>query len=127
MGARKKNRSRFEHLGRFYHWYQDDWRVRICSEDKKFAVAYFMGDPWGDGPHLEVFGHEFPGIKRTEKRPVRLCVPPFVKKEFTKSLGAFVNAVIRWGIRPSHRLKRFERSSPRAERNAAPDSPRDSR
>lgn len=108
MGARKKKRTRFEYLGEYFHWYSDDWRIHVCSEDKKFAVAYFNGDPWGEGPHLEVYGERFPGIERDESRPVRLCVPNLVIDEWTKSLGAFVNALIRWSLRESHRLKYYE-------------------
>lgn len=108
MGGRKKKRARFEYLGDHYHWYHDDWRIRIYSEDKKFVISYFMGDPWGNKPHLEVRGELFPGIERDEPRPVRLCVPKFVTDEFTKSLGAFVNALIRWSLRETHRLKYYE-------------------
>ena len=109
MGARKKKRTRFEYLGEYFHWYHDDnWRVHVSSADKKFVIAYFMGDPFADGPHLEVHGQRFPGIERNEARPVRLCVPKFVTDEWTKSLGAFVNALIRWSLRKTHRLKYYE-------------------
>lgn len=69
MAARKKNRTRFEYLGRQYLWSYDDWRVRLCSEDKKLVVAFFMGDPFGMDRHLEVIGPEFPGIEPTERAP----------------------------------------------------------
>jgi hypothetical protein len=108
MGARKKRRTRFEYLGKYYHWYDDGWRVRICSEDKKFVIAYFIGDPWGDGAHLEVHGQFFPGVDAANPRPVRLCVPKFVTDEWQNSMGAFVNALIRWSVRESHRLKAYE-------------------
>jgi hypothetical protein len=42
-------------------------------------------------------------------------------KEFGKSMGAFINALIRWSVRPSHRLKRFEQVVNAAE-GAAPES-----
>jgi hypothetical protein len=108
MGARKKKRTRFEYLGTQYLWYFDEWRVHIASADKKFVVAYFVGDPWGDAPHLEVFGQHFPGVGTDRLRPVRLQVPNFVRQEWQKSLGAFVNALIRWSLRESHRLKEYE-------------------
>jgi hypothetical protein len=107
MGVRKKGRARFEYLGEYFHWYLDDWRVHVCSEDKTFVIAYFMGDPWGDGPHLEVHGNRFPGLEDNSNRPVRLCVPKFVTSAGTKSLGAFVNALIRWSLRTSHRIKYY--------------------
>ncbi|MCG6155644.1 hypothetical protein [Rubinisphaera margarita] len=108
MGARKKRRTRFEYLGNHYYWYVDDWRVRICSKNKRFAIAYFISDPFGEESHLEVRGREFPGIDPSEPRPVRLCVPKFVTDEWKKSMGAFVNALIRWSLRENHRLKRYE-------------------
>ncbi len=108
MSVRKKKRARFEYLGEYFVWYQDDWHVHVYSEDKKFLIAYFMGDPWGDGPHLEVHGQRFPGITHDKTRPVRLCVPKFVTDEWKKSLGAFVNALIRWSLRESHHLKYYE-------------------
>lgn len=108
MGVRKKKRTCFEYLGEYFHWYHDDWRVRVSTADKKFVIAYFTGDPWGDGPHLEVYGPRFPGIERNQTRPVRLCVPKFVIDEWANSLGAFVNALIRWSLRESHRLKYYE-------------------
>lgn len=107
MPARKRKRTRFEYLGRYYLWHYDNWHVRLCSEDKKLVVAYFQGDPFGMDSHLEVIGQEFPGIEPTEPRPVRLCVPPFVTDEWRKSTGAFTNALIRWCVRPTHRLRRF--------------------
>jgi hypothetical protein len=120
MGARKKRRSRFEYLGRYYHWWFDDaWRVHICSEDKKFVIAYFAGDPFQeppfDGPLIEVHGLGFPGIDDDEPRPVLLHVPKFVSDEWRKSLGALVNAVIRWSIQESHKLKRLHEQPQRRE------------
>ncbi len=113
MGARKKRRTRFEYLGRHFHWWMDDWRLHICSEDKKFAVAYVQGDPFSspplDSPHLEVHGHEFPGVDTVEQRPVLMLVPKFVEEEWNESLGAFLNALIRWCMRDSHKLQWIER------------------
>jgi len=116
MGARKKKRTRFEYLGRYYHWWYDDqWRVHVCSEDKKFVIAYFTGypfrDPPFDEPLIEVHGQEFSGIDDSEQRPVLLHVPKFVTDEWSKSLGALVNALIRWCIRESHKLTRAQTDS----------------
>lgn len=108
MGVRGKGRACFECLGERFYWYQDDWRVHVSSEDKTFVIAYFIGDPWGDGPHLEVHGQRFPGLEVNKLRPVRLCVPNFVAKEWTNSLGAFVNALLRWSLKKSHCLKVYE-------------------
>lgn len=108
MGTRKKKRAVFEYLGEDFYWYQDDWYVRVYSEDKKFVVAYFMGNPWGDRPHLEVHGPRFPGIETSQTRPVLLCVPSFVTDEWTNSLGAFINSLIRWSLRETHKLKYYE-------------------
>ena len=108
MGVRKRGSVRFEYLGEHFHWRYDNWHIRVYSEDKNFVIAYFMGSPFGEGPHLEIHGQRFPGIARGERRPVRVCVPKFVTDEFTKSMGAFVNALIRWSLRESHRLKYFE-------------------
>jgi hypothetical protein len=113
MGARKKRRSRFECLGRQYLWWFDDhWRVHISSEDKKFVVAFFAGDsrrePPFDRPLIEVHGEQFPGVEANEPRPVLLHVPSFVSDEWSKSLGALVNAVIRWSVRDNHKLRRAQ-------------------
>ena len=108
MGVQKKKRTQFEYLGETFTWYFDDWYVRVYSDDKKFHVAYFTGDPWGENPHLKVLGQRFPGLETSEARPVLLCVPPFVTKEWQNSLGAFVNALIRWSLRKTHKLKRYK-------------------
>lgn len=107
MGVRKKGKTRFEYLGRYYYWLFDNWHIRIASEDKKFVVAYFMDGHRELEPHLEVIGQEFPGIKREQSRPVRLYVPKFVTDEWEKSTGAFINALIRWSLRESHQLKYY--------------------
>lgn len=124
MGARKKRRARFEYLGRHFHWWTDDWRLHVCSEDKKFSVAYVQADPFSsppfDAPHLEVHGHEFPGVDRADQRPVLMLVPRFVTDEWSKSSGAFVNALVRWCLRDSHKLKRIEIPPESSE----PDSPK---
>lgn len=80
----------------------------MCSEDKTFVVSYFIGDPWGDDAHLEVYGNRFPGIKPDQSRPVRLCLPKFVTTQWSNSTGAFVNALIRWCLKDSHHLKIYE-------------------
>ncbi|PQO37020.1 hypothetical protein C5Y96_07630 [Blastopirellula marina] len=112
MGVRKKGRTRFECLGECFVWYWDEWYIRISSEDKSFVIAYFIGDPWGPEAHLEIHGHHFPGIERTERRPVRVLVPEAVRKEFQSSTGAFVNALIRWCLDESHTLKYLDDSEP---------------
>lgn len=105
MGVRKKGRTRFECLGEYFVWYWDEWYIRISSEDKSLVIAYFLGDPWGDRPHIEVHGNRFSGIDRTTKRPVRVLVPEHVTQEFQSSTGAFVNALIRWCLDESHELE----------------------
>lgn len=115
MGVRKKGSVRFEYLGEYFHWYCDDWNIRVYSEDKKFVIAYFMGDPFGEEPHLAIHGMRFSGIECEETRPVRVCVPKFVTDEFAISMGAFVNALIRWSLRESHRLKYYESIDARRE------------
>jgi len=109
MGARKKGRTRFECLGEYFHWYWDEWYIRIASEDKSLVIAYFNGDPWGDGPHVEVHGTRFPGIARNEKRPVRVVVHEQVIHEFQASTGAFVNALIRWSLDETHQLEYYDK------------------
>lgn len=108
MGVQKKGSVRFEYLGEYFHWYCDDNYIRVYSEDKKFMIAYPLGTPLDEEPHLEIHGQRFPGIQRDAKRPVRVCVPTFVEEEFSKSMGAFVNALIRWCLRESHRLKYYD-------------------
>lgn len=113
MGGRKKKRSRFEYGGAYYHWFFDEnnWRIRIYSEDKKFVIAYFIGDPWQEGAHLEVHGEIFPGLTKSEPRPVRLCIPIIVHEEWSKSLGALVNALLSWSLDPDHSLERYPPSA----------------
>ncbi len=108
MKARKKKRSRFEYQGENFLWYFDDWYVHICSEDKSFVVAYFVGDPFGNENHLEVHGFRFPGINRTKSRPVRISVPKLIVDEWSNSLGAFVNALICWSLNESHSIEYCE-------------------
>ncbi|MEM9346629.1 MAG: hypothetical protein AAGB26_08425 [Planctomycetota bacterium] len=105
---------RFEYRGKYFHWYNDgDRYIRIASEDKKFVVAYLLGDLYGMQSHLEVTGQDFPGIAATEERPVRICVPKFVEDEFKTSFGAFVNALIRWCLQETHQIKRYKPNSNR--------------
>jgi|GEM_PF-5522557 len=110
MGVLKKGRVRFEYLGEYFHWWFDNWHLRVCSEDKSFVIACFMGGP-SQQPHLEVHGTRFPGIEPDAPSPIRLCVPRFVVDEFSRSSGAFINALIRWSLRKSHRLKYYEHTA----------------
>jgi hypothetical protein len=108
MGVRKKGTARFEYLGEYFHWYCDDNYIRVYSEDKTFVIAYPLDTPLDETPHLEIHGQRFPGIERDERRPVLVCVPPLVEETFSRSMGAFVNALIRWSLNDAHRLKYFE-------------------
>ncbi|MHC2068697.1 hypothetical protein ACYFX5_14620 [Bremerella sp. T1] len=107
MGVRKKGRARFECLGEYFVWYFDNYHLRLVSEDKSFVVAYFMGDPWGDEPHLEIHGMRFPGIARSETRPVRVVLPESIHNKFVESTGSFVNALIRWSLDETRQLEYY--------------------
>ncbi|MBA2113370.1 hypothetical protein HOV93_05190 [Planctomycetes bacterium FF15] len=39
MGVRKKGRTSFECFGEYFHWYRDDYCLRIASEDKSLVVT----------------------------------------------------------------------------------------
>lgn len=104
MGVRKKGRTRFECLGEYFHWYCDDYSLRVASEDKSLVVKYYLIDQG----ILEIHGHRFPGIDRTAQRPVRVLVPESVSNEFSNSIGAFVNALIRWCLDESHTLEYYD-------------------
>lgn len=108
MGVRKKGRTRFECLGEYFHWYCDEYTLRIASEDKSFVITSVH---WAIDPYIEIHGYRFPGIDRTVKRPVRVFIPDHVIQELQSSFGAFVNALIRWCLDESHALDYLEESA----------------
>lgn len=100
MPARTKRRAKFMFGGRLFVWWVDgDRYLRISSIDKKFVVAYHL---WGATPVLDVIGQEFPGVSPSEPRPVRLIVP----EPDSQSMGATVDALLRWAFDPGHELVR---------------------
>ena len=100
MPARTKRRAKFIFGNRLFVWWVDaDRYLRISSIDKKFVIALHL---WDAPPRLDVIGPEFPGIDRSEQRPVRLTVPWPVGQ----SMGAQVDALLRWAFDPGHELVR---------------------
>ena len=84
MGARRKGRAAFDFHGRaFVWWVENDKYLRIASADKTFIIAYAIGRDPSDPPTIEVIGQSFPGIDRSERRPLWLVVA-----EPTGSMGA---------------------------------------
>ncbi|MFN3168557.1 MAG: hypothetical protein ACE37H_15970 [Phycisphaeraceae bacterium] len=114
MVVRKKGRSKFIHSGQEFVWWVDnDTFIRIASGDKALVVAYLIYDVPSDvGGILAVHGPKFPGIERTEKRPIWLVVPQEIMDAFQQSIGAVVNALISWCLDPEHEIIRYNRNVP---------------
>lgn len=100
MPARTKGRAKFDFRGRpFIWWIEGDWWLRIASLDKRFVVAYPLGHSIYSPTTLVVHGPEFPGL-RNDQRPVFLVIP----EPAGKSMGAWVDQILRWSFDASHEL-----------------------
>ena len=94
MAIRTQGRAKFDYNGRsFVWWVHQDTYLRIASADKQFVVSYVLYDPDSVGPLLAVLGPEFPGIARTEPRPMFL-VPP--KLNWECPMGRHVADILDW-------------------------------
>jgi hypothetical protein len=104
MAARTKRRAQFDFRGRPFLWWVDgDRYLRVASSDKKFVIAVPLGTDGGP-PLVEVIGQEFPGLDRSERRPIWLVVP----EQATTSMGGWVDRLLRWAFDPAHELICFE-------------------
>ena len=104
MPSRTKSRAKFDFRGRPFVWWVDgDYYLRIASLDKKFIIAFPMGTEPNDPPVVEVIGSEFSGLDASEHRPVWIVVP----RPLGKSMGAWVDQLLRWSFNPEHELIRF--------------------
>ena len=115
MGVRKKGRTTFSHSGRDFVWWVDknDTYIRVASTDKAMVVAYLINDVPDDvGGVLCVHGPEFPGISKTERRPIWLVVPKSIYDAFQQSMGSVVNAILTWCLVPDHEIIRYTRNVP---------------
>ena len=103
MPARKKGRAVFDFQGRRFVWWIDgDHWLRITSDDKQFVVAWPLGRAIDESPILVVHGPEFPGLVQSDPRPVYLIFP----EPTGKSIGNWVDEILRWSFDPSHALVR---------------------
>ncbi|SCW80389.1 hypothetical protein SAMN04487970_105141 [Paenibacillus tianmuensis] len=84
MGISKKNRRKIIRQGKVFYWYvnpdYDDAgkiKVHILSEDKKFIVAYEIGQVsrMGKSPYLVVIGQEFNGYSLQRTGYIRAWTP----------------------------------------------------
>lgn len=114
MGVRKKGRTTLTHSGHEFVWWVDnDTYIRIASSDKSMVVAYLIYDvPEDVGGILCVNGPTFPGLSKTEQRPVWLVLPDSIRDAFQQSMGAVVNAILAWCLDPEHEIIRYERNLP---------------
>jgi len=104
MPGRAKGRAKFDFRGRAFVWWVDgDRYLRISSQDKKFVIAFPLGRKIDTPPVVEVIGQEFTGLGPTEARPIWLIVP----EPSGKSMGAWVDELLRWCFDPGHSLIRF--------------------
>lgn len=104
MPGRTKGRAKLDFHGRaFVWWVEGDRHLRISSLDKKFVIAFPLGRMIDMPPVIEVIGQEFPGLGQTEGRPIWLIVP----EPSGKSMGAWVDELLRWSFDPGHALIRF--------------------
>jgi hypothetical protein len=103
MPARTRRRAKFDFQGRPFVWWVDaDRYLRICSLDKKFIISLSL---WGAAPEVvEVIGQEFPGLDRSERRPVWLIAPP----ASGTSMGSRVNELLTWSFARDRPLTRAD-------------------
>lgn len=93
MSIRTKGRAKFDYDGRRFVWWVDsDIYLRIASADKQFVVSTPLHDLDSVGPLLAVLGPEFPGVSRTESRPVWFVPPKFS----ADSMGGHVANTLDW-------------------------------
>jgi hypothetical protein len=106
MPARTKGRAKFDFRGRAFLWWIDrDSYLRILSQDKKFIIAIPIETLPGVPSVVDVIGPEFPGLDPVESRPIRLVGPP---SPSAKSMGAWVDEVLRWSFDSKHKLMRTD-------------------
>jgi hypothetical protein len=104
MGARTKRRAKFDFRGRPFVWWVDgDVYLRVSSLDKKFVIALPLGTEPGDPRGVEVIGSEFPGLTRSDRRPVWLAAPPLSRE----SMGGWVEELLNWSFDENHALHRL--------------------
>ena len=103
MPARTKRRAKFDFRGRPFVWWVDaDRYLRISSLDKKFIISLSL---WRTAPEVvEVSGQEFPGLDRSERRPVGLIAPP----GSGTSMGSRVNELRTWSFARDRPLTRAD-------------------
>lgn len=91
MAVRKKGRSIVEVDGRRFSWYiHRDTHVRIASEDQRFVIAY----RWYGKPELSIIGPGFPGVSRSEPRPLVMYPPAFAHR----GPADLARQLIRWAL-----------------------------
>src|SRR5688500_19638660 len=110
MPARTKGRAKFDFRGRPFVWWVDrDYWLRVSSLDKKFVIAYALGTTAETPPVVGVRGFEFPGIDRTEPRPVWLVAPELGGRSGSgSSLGPWVEQLLTWSFDPGHEINRTD-------------------
>ncbi|PUA39796.1 hypothetical protein C8Z91_06910 [Paenibacillus elgii] len=102
MGVSKKNRRKIIRQGKVFYWYvnpdYDDAgkiNVHVLSEDKKFIVAYEVGQVrrMGKSPYLVVMGREFTGYRLQRTGYIRVRTPVWDDFPATPLL---VGKIIEW-------------------------------
>ncbi|OMF08752.1 hypothetical protein BK127_27810 [Paenibacillus sp. FSL H7-0331] len=85
MAVSKKSKRKIVHQGKVFYWYvnsdyDDEGRIKvhILSEDKKFIVAYEIGQvsKQKKSPFLVVMGKEFVGFSGDRMGYIRVQTPP---------------------------------------------------
>jgi hypothetical protein len=109
MPARTKARAKFDFGGRpFVWWIENEKYLRICSLDKKFIIACWLGTA-PDAPEVvEITGPEFPGLSASEGRPLYVVAPP----RKGASMGAWVHALLTWSFQRDRVLERVNLPPP---------------
>jgi hypothetical protein len=97
MPARTKGRAKFDFRGRPFLWWVDrDRYLRITSLDKKFVIAFLIGTEPDEPQVVEVIGSEFPGVDRSDPRPLWFVAPALPTTG--TGMGAWVDCLLTWSF-----------------------------
>ena len=125
MGIRTKGRAKLVLDGRRYLWWvrpDDDSAgllLFVCSEDKRFALTYTVGQSREASPFVVVKGREFPGVPDAGRCWVRVRCPRW--QDDARITPGFVRRLIEW---PRHNAPAVVRVDWRGEviETTSPDS-----
>lgn len=109
MGVKRKYKRKFIHMNKLFYWYvnpfDDEGKINlyILSEDKKFIVAYEIGQAskQNSKPFIVIMGKEFEGLSNDYTGYRRVLTPVWEDRLITPRL---VGKIIDWCYSPKNEI-----------------------